>query len=282
MRMCMRFVCVPLAIMPVVLAACLHDSSTNVPSDEVPTSQIFATFQVIEEGGQEVYVEAQLTRDMAPNQPDGDTFVRVSGSDQLWLSGGEHFSQLEIEGDLFQALRSLGGTQIQFRTAQEIVYLFLGLTINMDGDRYFARLPEHEDGHYQVAFLREGYTSALESSVMVPEDFTITRPLAGDNFSRADDAIRIDWTPVESDVVVRIEVKSSCLDGESDVYREFLDQDPGTHELAPGVLSSESLNGYCTSSINVIRSRLGSFDPVFAGGRVAGHQIRGVSVTTTD
>jgi hypothetical protein len=82
--------------------------------------------------------------------------------------------------------------------------------------------------------------------------------------------------------LVRLEVKSSCLDGGFAIYTTVLDHDPGTHDLEPGVLESDSLNGHCTSTLNVIRSRMGSFDPIFTGGHVAGHQIRSVSVSTTD
>ncbi len=265
------------------VGACFDDSRTNIPSDQLPTSQIFATFQVIEDGGDQVFVEAQLTRDLPPNQPGGDdVFVRLRGSDQLWFAAGEHFSRAQIEGNLYDALRDFSDTQAPMQSAQEIFYTFLGWTINVDGDRYFARLPRHPDGDYSVAFLREGYTSAIDSSVVLPAGFSVTAPLLGDNFSRSSDPIQVSWAPAEADALVRLEVKSSCLDGGFAIYSTVLNHDPGSYELDAGVLESDSLSGYCTSTLNVIRSRMGSFDPAFTGGHVAGHQIRSVSVSTTD
>jgi hypothetical protein len=56
--------CLTPALIIATLAACTGDS--KVSSDQVSTSQIFATFQVVSDGGEQVHAEAQLTRDYPP------------------------------------------------------------------------------------------------------------------------------------------------------------------------------------------------------------------------
>lgn len=266
------------SLLLVVVAACSYDN--YVASNEVSTRQIFATFQIVDEGGDQIFAEAQLTRDLPPNQPNNrDTFVKLESDDQLWLSAGEHFSQVSISDDLFGGLKEFNETQIQMRATQEILYTFLFGTINYDGDRYAARLPHSENGQYQVALIRQHHTDATESTITMPIDFELSAPLASDTYSRSNDIIQIDWAPVEENVSIKVEIKTSCLNDGFHSYLDTVEMDEGRHTIDAGVLEGE---GHCTSVINLVKSRLGSFDSAFTGGRVAGHQIRSVAINTTD
>lgn len=265
------------------LASCLGDSNIYVTSDQVPTNQIFATVQVVEDGGDQVFVEAQLTRNLPPRQPGNrDVFVSLTEADQLWLSIGPHYSQLDMGGDIYRELQRLNETQKKLEPTREQHFSFLFGRVSVQGDRYVARLPRNPDGQYQVALLRQGNTDAPESSARVPESFSIQAPRAGDLYSRSNDYIQIDWSPVEANTPVTIEVRTSCVNDSFSTVTETLSGDDGSVTLEPGALASDDLDGACASTISVIKSRLGNFDSAFTGGYVAGYQVRSVAINTSD
>ncbi len=265
----------------VFLLACDDDSTVN--SSDVNSSQIFATFEIYSDGSDQVYAAAQLTKDQAPSpSSDGDVFIRLVSGDKLWFSTGDNIDDLDFGEDLFSSLEQLEQTQTLMTRAQYNGDYFFNSDIFYHNAWYAGRLPPSAEGQYAVALLREIDTDAKYSTVQMPAAFSLLAPESNDSYSRSNDVLAIEWSPTQIGVSMSLEIKSSCINGDFDSYSQIESSDIGMAILDAGTLDSVYLNGDCTTTVNVIKTQLGQFDSTFDGGRISAHQIRSVTITTTD
>ena len=276
------------AFTSLLITSCsLEDES--IDSNEVRTSQMFATFQVVSDSSEnDVYVEAQLSRSELPSQEDDpDVFVRLVGEDQLWFSTGPSLLDVNLNDDLFSSFEALNDNHVRLETSETEVevyfFIFFRSIINTVGTWYSARLPQNESGEYRVSLLRntEGAT-ADQSTVTLPESFTILEPLANDSFSRSGDDIAVIWDNVDPNANLEIEAVTTCSDLRSSSFMDTQLDDSGIYIINAGDLANSALSGECTTTINVRKTRLGNLDSKFFGGIIQGYQIRRVVVRTLD
>lgn len=274
---------ITLATLGFVLAACGGDSDSTVNSNDVTSSQIFATFEIYSDGGDQVYAYAQLTKDEPPTAAsDDDIFIRLVDEDKLWFSAGENIDDINLNGDLFSALERLEQTQIHMTRSSNRNSNFFGSNIFYNNVWYSGRLPQSDEGRYGVALLREIDSDAKYSSVQMPSAFTISSPEIYNTFSRSADAMSIEWFPTQAGLTISLEINSSCLNDEFASYTQTINSDTGSIILDAGTLDSPYLTGSCTTTIDLVKTELGQFDSAFDGGRISASQTRSVTITTTD
>ncbi len=271
------------------LFSCGTDSGDSVNSDAVATSDIYATFQVVSDGDGYVYAEAQLTRGITPSESFSEfAFVRLVDQDELWLSAGEDIESLSLSGDLFESFKDLDGTQDVFRAAssprESYEFLFVRVTINDFGTWYSARLPLSEEREYRIALFRDEDVgaSARESVVVVPDAFDIVAPVQSERFSRTEDDIVVQWDVLDSVSSVEIEAVTTCSDESVETFLVSENVDVGSYTISAGALAEDTLNGACSTTLNVRKVRLGQFDSRFIGGAVHGYEVRRVVIVTED
>lgn len=278
MHRTIRYITQALAV--ILLANCGSDSAQTVRSDAVATGQIYATYQLVSDGTGDVYVEAQLTKNVPPSQSnESETFVRLVTGDELWLSAGANFENIDFSDDLFGKAKELTNSQVLF--SQETIqndrydFIFFRTIINTFGIWYSAKLPENENNEYHITLLRaESNATPRESRVALPESFSIISPKAGDSFSRSQDDILVEWENIEADTSVELEVNVTCANLEFDSYSANLAADTGMHIIPAGSFTSPLLENTCSATLNIRKYRTGQFSPAFVGGTVTGYQIR--------
>lgn len=263
------------------LLACDDDSTVN--SNDVTSSQIFATFEIYSDGSDQVYAAAQLTKDEPPSSAsDDDIFIRLTGDDKLWFSAGENIDDIDPGDDLFSSLEQLEQTQTLMTRSQLSTGFFFNSYIFYNNVWYSGRLPQSAEGLYGVALLRNVDTDAKYSSVQMPTAFSLYAPESNNTYSRSNDVLAIEWSPTQIGVNVSLEINTSCINGDFDSYTQIESSDTGMILLDAGTLDSIYLSGSCTSTVDVIKTQSGQFDSAFDGGRISAHQIRSVTITTTD
>jgi hypothetical protein len=271
-------------LLAILLSAC-NSGDSVVSSSNIATNEIYSTMELHADGSGMVYVGVQLTKDQPPSDTSSsDEYIELSAADELWFTSGVNMRDLEIEGDLFDALAHVAKTQ-------ELVE---GTTRFLDEGFFWSRLfpiqtyydgsleVAEEGATYTVSLLREGGIDAKSSTVTMPFPFEIVAPLPGETYSRSQDSILVEWLPFGADVQVELEANTSCPDGSVDSYTTTQAVDNGFLLLNAGDLMSDNLSGSCSTSLTLAKSRLGQPDPAFVGGFISAHQVRTVSVTTTD
>lgn len=272
-----------------VLASCdSDDSDRSVRSDDVATSRIYASFQVLADGYGEVVVEAQLTEQLPPGQTDdADYFLHLSGGDELWLSRGplSHYD-IELDDNLFDALQDFSDDHVDLDSVTTIResfnFLFLFSWISEFGRTYSAYLDQKGDSEFSVSFTRDSGDDVYTSTVELPEDFSLISPLVNDDYSRADDAINISWDNSLDNVDVQISVVTTCNNGVSSEYTATETADLGVHEIPAAALDMPELSGRCVATLSVSKINTLPAHPAFAGGVITGHQLRRVSFVTLE
>ncbi len=274
------------ATLAILLTACNSEDDV-VSSSNTATSEIYATVEIHTDGSGMVYVGVQLTKDQPPSEASSDDqYIELNGSDELWFTSGVNMRDLEIEGDLFEALENVAQTQA----------LVKGTTRYLDEGWFWSRLfpiktyydgsleVTEEGATYTVSLLRNGHEDAKNSNVTMPLPFEILAPLPGETYSRSADSIMIEWLPESAadNVSVELEANTSCPDGGFDSFTTTQAVDNGILLLNPGDLMSDNLSGSCSTALTLAKSRLEQADPAFVGGFISAHQVRTVSVTTTD
>ena len=268
-----------------ILAACNGD--TAVDSNRVATGDIFATFQVISDGNEDVHVEAQLTKGVPPSSSrNSETFVSLVGEDKLWFSSEKTLNEVDIQDDFFAGLKELNGTQTPIleskRQREYYIFLWWRAIISEFGTWYSGFLPQDDDGLYNIALIRPKHTSSYDTSVQLPASYSVVQPIVGERFSRASDTIIIEWTNTQIDMDVEIEVITRCAESETDTYSAFLAEDSGMHIIPAGELSQPFLQGECSTTINIRKITNGTLDSKFFGGVVNGYQVRRTVIATID
>ena len=271
-----------------VVFACSEDSDDNVVlSDGISTGQIYATFQLLDDGDGFVYIEAQLTDGVPPRDANASTtFVRLSRGDNLWLSRGGTFLDVDIDGNLFSGVDLISETHerlAETRTETERWnFLYFSNTINSFGNWYNGMLLATDVGEYYVSLIRNDSVNVDQSSVTIPESFDLLSPSPAAQFSRSGDDIVVQWNNISDNYDVNIEVITTCANLTVDTYSENIPNDTGTLIIPAGTLVNSDLIGTCSSTLQVRKVSIGQLDSRFFAGIINGHQIRRVVFSTTE
>ncbi len=275
-----------LLITALFIVSCDEDKKI-VRSEEVSTGQIYATFQVISDGGDDVYAEAQLTKSVPPNSSnDDEIFVRLTSGDELWLSTGESLDAIDFSQDLFGQFSRLSDTQDKFSEAifeyEASWFIFDRIIINRLGSWYSATLPQSENGEYRFSLLRNDKVSAGNSMVNMAADFSVISPNSSNEFSRNSDDIIVQWNNTETETQVEIEVYTTCSNNNFDSFLITFTNDLGAATIPAGSLSSATLVGTCSTSLNIRKVKIGQFDSKLLAGAVSSYQVRRAVFNTLD
>lgn len=277
----MRFSILSLFSLVLLLSSCDDDDKDIISSENVSTGRMYATFQVVADGSEDVFVEAQLTLNVPPqNSNDEETFIRLDDDeDELWLSAGESIDDIDLaDGDIFGDFEDIFEKHARFEetVSQRDVYTFLfeEVIINEFGTSYSAQLPVSEFGEYRVSLLRDSLSSATDSIVTVPQNFSLTSPIANERYSRSADNILVEWTNVDAAASVQIDVNITCPENDFVSYSSTTETDSGSFTILAGELVTEEISGVCSATLIVRKVNVGQFDSAFIGGAVNGYQVR--------
>jgi hypothetical protein len=224
----------------------------KVDSPDVRTSDVYAEFIVTEYSSAEARVDATLWVGGALS----NTYLTLTGQDHLTTYVGSDLYPMAGQADITQ--------------------------------HYSAIIPyPATDTEVRVAFERgPDKVSAPGSTVIVPGLFALP-PLAKTQYSRANDALEIDWAPFDSTQLVSWLVYGACVlpfseDGAVDAGQVAIPAgmlkkppDPGPdeehHPIPPDA---------CMANASVTKSRVGRLDPAFSGGTFKASLERGATFTS--
>ena len=144
---------------------------------------------------------------------------------------------------------------------------------------------------FTVSLLRDAdHTSAESSNVIIPDNFSISAPLAG-SYSRRS-GLNVSWTPSGSSYDTAILVSGICIDS----YSVDINGDPGTYTIPANALilsyypepdapNYNDGNLYtdtrtCPIQIHVSKKSTGTLDQAFRGGRIVGYNSSEVTVSS--
>jgi hypothetical protein len=210
----------------------------KVDSTDVRTSGVYAELIVTEQSTTEAKVDATLWVGGALS----NTYLKLVGQDRLTVYVGATAYPMQGNSSIYES--------------------------------YFATIPYPAiDTELRVDFERgPDDVSAPGSTVIVPGLFAVAVP-ARLQYSRAGDALEIDWSPYDTTQLVSWFVDGACLQtlGNNNVV------DSGQASIPAGTLKKAPLPGpdeehhpippdACTASANVTKSRVGHIDPAFNGG----------------
>lgn len=238
-----------LATLGLMSAGCKDET---VESEDIRTSGIWASFEVLATGNGESSVKSQLRVG-----GDSGTIVILTGQDKLVCSAGDTNKTLSKSGDYYKGTLAVdaGGTQFKF------------------------------------AFNRGDADEAAPNSVVtLPEPFTVTGVTDGQQVSRAGSLI-LTWeastTPVDATTWT---LSGDCLfdthgnvqtDGTLTLQGEDFD---ATLSAEEGAKTGDAEKANCTAKLCLERMRKGTLDPAFAeeeGGKISAVQRRCVQFVST-
>lgn len=274
------------ALLVLLASGCTDSPDTTINSEAVATSDLYATFQVIAEGDERVFVEAQMTVEVPPSEgSDDDIFVELSSNDSLVVSGDIDIEQAELPGeDLFAELDALYDQYVPMKKAQTSAqahsFLFGDFRLYDSNIWYRANLPQARDRQYNISLLRPNFRNAEAVEVTLPEAFTLQ--VNNRVYSRSDDPIPLSWTTGDEAVSVQLHTKLSCANGVTRAMETTLNTDTGQYTYPAGALADEGVHGPCSATVSLRKVRLGQFDPAFSGGMVLGYQVRNIAFNTDD
>ena len=273
----------------IFIFGCSEDASDDVVRSEgISTGQIYATFQLLDDGDGFVYIEAQLTDGVPPadaNSP--TTFVRLVNRDELWLSRGGAFLDVDLSDNLFAGVDQISETHERLsettRETERWNFLYFSNIINSFGNWYNGILLATDEREYYVTLNRDNEgVPANRSRVTIPESFDLLAPSSAAQFSRVNDDLVIEWNNVSTGYDVNIEIITTCSDFTVETYSETITNDPGMLVIPAGALASDDLVGTCSSTLQVRKVSIGQLDSRFFGGIINGHQIRRVVITSIE
>jgi hypothetical protein len=232
--------------LPLASVAC-----TDLQSADLKTAGMSAYMTVSADGSGQTQVSAKLN-------------VDSSGTDYVTLSSGDTL------------VASVAG---QSQTMSES---------NVLGIVSYGASFSGEDGSgaaYTVALRRTGSgdVSAPDSTCSLPVAYTIATPAAGSSFSRANDAITVNYGQGSSGDAVNYSLSGSCI---SEPSNATVSGDPGTFTLARGsilgVQGQPPAQASCQVTLTITRTRAGTIDPAYgSGGQISCVQTRSVTFTST-
>lgn len=218
----------------------------QVDSEGVATSAVYATMTATADG-------------------DGTTEVVVG----LKVGGSLSNTYLDLSGD--DALEASSLDESMVMTKRRGLFNDVYYTASFPGDE--------EDKEIAVNFKRSADEGAPASSVTLPAAFDITTPTEDGIFARATDAIEVTWEPAGGDEPMLVEVSGPCVETES-----FTDlEDNGMYTIPEGTLVAldEREDETCVLNLRVSRSRTGTLDPAYEGGRITAVVVREVTFSSS-
>lgn len=273
------------------LAACVDDDGNRVESGALSASQFYNSFVIVDDGSDELYAEAQMTKGSPPNQnSDEDFYIDLGGGDSLWLANGdESLYELDFSENLFDEALIQSDKHQRFRSANnvrdEVYFLFIwgfvvewGTFYSVSYDR-----PKGEFDEYTISLVRDLGADIYNSSVAMPEAFEIASPSSGSSFDRSADEVEIVWTNISGiENQVQLTASTTCLDGSFDEITDLVASDLGAYTFSAGSLDSDILDGTCSTRITVAKVRFGDINPVFAGGTIQAQQVRRLTLSSLE
>jgi hypothetical protein len=224
----------------------------EVESTDVRTSGVYAEFTVTASSTAEATVDASLW----VGGPLSNTYLTLTGPDHLTVYVGADVYPMRGHRDITQYYSAI----IPYPTT---------------------------DTELRVAFERgPDDVSAPGSTVIVPALFALAPP-AKARYSRASDALEIDWAPFDPTQLVSWLVYGACVQALGDDAAVDAGQivipagtlkkppDPGPDEEHHPIPPDE-----CTANAYVTKSRAGQVDPAFSGGTFTASQERSVAFTS--
>ena len=269
----------------IAVLGCEEEKDAIVSSDGISTEQMYASIELVSAGNNQVIGNTQLTVLSPPrDNKSGDEYIELSASDRLWLSDSGSLDDADIGEDVFSALADIAQDfrlfdgRVSDRT-EHIFFLFSHSVPNQI--QYHSKTLEvEENAQLTVSLFRSSYTDAAESTVILPEDFTLD-PLGDEpRFSRSRDIINLSWDTQEADLKVEAESLVSCIGGEQRRERHEFGMDLGHIQFDVGQLEHRSLDGECETTIKVYRIRTGTLDDAFLDGVITASQVRAVNLVT--
>jgi hypothetical protein len=224
----------------------------KIDSTDVRTSGVYAEFTVTAQSTTEAKVDATLWAGGALS----NTYLALTGPDHLTAYLGSIAYPMQGYSALYEYYSAI----IPYPTA---------------------------DTEVRVAFERgPDNVSAPGSTVIVPGLFAFA-PLAKAQYSRANDALEIDWAPFDPTQLVSWFVDGACLQ----LFGEDSAADTGQVAIPAGTLQKPPPPGpdeehhpippdACTATADVTKSRSGQVDPAFSGGTFNASQDRSITFTS--
>jgi hypothetical protein len=220
-----------------------------VKSTNIRTSGVYAEFNVNESGATEATVGAWLR----VGGPLSNTYLVLDGPDQIIAQLGGDSARMQGH--------SFGDYSVKFPYP----------AVDTEVRAIFERGPDD--------------INAPDSTAILPGMFAVA-PLAKTTYSRAVDALEIQWSPFDATQRVAWHVSGSCIDlvGASSAT------DAGVLKVPAGTLKKyvnhdESQKGAyipdeCTATVSVKKERLGQVDPAYEGGSFKASEERTTTFTT--
>jgi hypothetical protein len=229
-----------------VLATCVVAGCSQVDSDAVRTSGIYADLSIEADGS-----GGSLTRaSLKVGGNNSNTFINLSSGDSL--------------------VTRVGSTSYPM-VRQEAL-----------GVVWYQAVPPVDTANtaFRVSFLRNDDVSAPNSDVTLPAPFTITAPAPGSVFSRTSQAVVITWSGSGAADPLTWQVTGDCI------VSQYGNQvsDVGTLTIPAGAIQPRANQGAtnCTAQIRFHRTRAGSVDPAYGeGGELHARQTRFISILST-
>jgi len=154
--------------------------------------------------------------------------------------------------------------------------------LDVDYETSFSNVPD--GAPFRIAFIRSSGASATNSSVTLPDSFSINSPQNNASFQRNAN-ISLNWSPNVSGATIEVNQTYSCANNDGGTFSELSSNeinDTGSLLIQLAnvtTLSAENVDKTksCTLGISLVRQSQGSLDAGFTeGGSIAGEQIRQV------
>jgi len=242
---------------------------------------MYAEIHVTDTGGTASVVEVQLKEGGVSST----NYIEVEAPDSLLATIQGDPDTIHLSGDLFSNINQLSNQyKVMNRGMAVAFYFFSNSLLGASGIWYITSFQNVPAGtEFTVSLLRRIDDGAPASTVILPDAFDITQPVAGTGalFSRGLDDIIVNWAPSGTTDTMVLSAAIVCENSDNDTWTQTLANDPGTYTISANTFTG--LTGNCTASINVQRSHSGQLDPAYGkGGIVVGHQSRNVVINTVD
>jgi hypothetical protein len=271
------------SLIAVLLSGC-GGGSSSAPSAAYTTNNIYAFMEAIQHENGDVNTTVQLRDSTATNA----RYLYLNGGDALYSSLDVPPQQyLSITGDLFNGGRVISNNlKVMFSRYLYYDYFLFFNVVAGEPEYYSVDTPATGSSQTRayVAFERNGQAQTGESSVVMPNAFQITAPVAEVSVSRTNPLV-LSWSNVESATSMLLKVGGMC-DDNTRYHMEYM--------IGPDVTGTVSLNSAdyfpatgtstsatCRVAFMLQRVRTAGVASSFAAGSFKGIQQRTVQFTIT-
>jgi hypothetical protein len=217
---------------------------TDVKSEEVTTAGMYLDYTVVTQG--------------EGTGSDVSTLLRVGGVTSTTYVDLSEGDQLSVAVNDEEAVLN----QVSLGVVHSYIQQFTSDT---------------EGSEFTLSFDRADQTGAPASIATLPAPFEVTLPVLDTVFSRSDESgeIVVNWDN-QSDDRINIAVHGDCFSS----YFALDESDAGTHTIPLSYFKDNEYDAVssCSAEVTVERSRSGSVDQEFGGGKAQGVQRRLVSI----